>query len=148
MSSLPDIKCRKLLYVSPKTSYRSVCLNYVTCVIDRAPLKKLKPFWWCEPFFKWYYLSRFIDRSLYWPYKPNGHWRKRLLEKGSRNAEFCLNAVLTVTYNPDEASITTHYDQLFNVISFFNRLLFASCINTFSKCCEITTTKDMKRSAQ
>jgi hypothetical protein len=31
---------------------------------------------------------------------------------------------------------------------FFNPLLFASCTNTFSKCCEITTTTDMKRSAQ
>jgi hypothetical protein len=31
---------------------------------------------------------------------------------------------------------------------FLNPLLFASCTNTFSKCCEITTTTDMKRSAQ
>jgi hypothetical protein len=31
---------------------------------------------------------------------------------------------------------------------FFNPLLFASCTNTFSKCCEITTTTGMKRSAQ
>jgi hypothetical protein len=29
-----------------------------------------------------------------------------------------------------------------------NPLLFANCTNTFSKCCEITTTTDMKRSAQ
>jgi hypothetical protein len=31
---------------------------------------------------------------------------------------------------------------------FLNPLLFASCTNTFSKCCEITTTTDIKRSAQ
>jgi hypothetical protein len=31
---------------------------------------------------------------------------------------------------------------------FLNPLLFASCTNTFSKCSEITTTTDMKRSAQ
>jgi hypothetical protein len=31
---------------------------------------------------------------------------------------------------------------------FYNPLLFASCTNTFSKCCEITTTTGMKRSAQ
>jgi hypothetical protein len=30
------------------------------------------------------------------------------------------------------------------LIFFLNPLLFASCTNTFSKCCEITTTTDMK----
>jgi hypothetical protein len=43
------------------------------------------------------------------------------------------------------------YNVLYEYNSFFfflNPLLFASCTNTFSKCCEITTTTDMKRSAQ
>jgi hypothetical protein len=50
--------------------------------------------------------------------------------------------------NSEDAPSKGEVFVLYTCIFFLNPLLFASCTNTFSKCCEITTTTDMKRSAQ